>query len=132
MIAMAKFATVDEYVAAQPEPIRVVGEALLLIIDTVLPGTGGLWHGHPVWGLGEAPGKNPVCLLKAYPSYVTFGFWKGREIIDDSGRMDTSIGMAHVKLRTAADIDADLFTEWLRQARDLAIPSQDVDDTPTG
>jgi hypothetical protein len=33
--------------------------------------------------------------------------------------MDTTGGMAHVKLRTAADIDAELFTHWLTQARDL-------------
>lgn len=27
--------------------------------------------------------------------------------------------MAHVKLRTVADIDGELFTGWLDQARDL-------------
>jgi hypothetical protein len=116
---MAKFTTVDEYLTAQPEPLRAIGEKLVPIIDAVLPGAGALWQGHPVWSLGAAPGKNPVCLLKAYTSYVTFGFWKGREIIDGSGRMDTTLGMAHVKLRTTADIDADLFTGWLTQARDL-------------
>lgn len=116
---MAKFTTIDEYLAAQPEPLRTIGETLVPIIDAALPAAGALWQGHPVWSLGAAPGKNPVCLLKAYTSYVTFGFWKGREILDDSGRMDTTSGMAHVKLRTAADIDAELFTSWLTRARDL-------------
>jgi hypothetical protein len=116
---MAKYTTVEEYLAAQPEPLRAIGEQLRPIIDAVLPGAAALWQGHPVWSLGTAPGKNPVCLLKAYTSYVTFGFWKGREILDDSGRMDTTSGMAHLKLRTAADIDTDLFTNWLTQARDL-------------
>ncbi|GAA3605907.1 hypothetical protein GCM10022419_108390 [Nonomuraea rosea] len=116
---MAKFTTVDEYLAAQPEPLRAIAEKLLPIIDAVLPGAGALWQGHPVWSLGAAPGKNPVCLIKAYTSYVTFGFWKGRELVDDSGRMDTTGGMAHIKIRTAADIDAELFTAWLMQARDL-------------
>jgi hypothetical protein len=115
---MAKFTTIDEYLAAAPEPLRTIGEQLVPIIDKVLPGTGAMWQGHPVWSLGAAPGKNPVCLLKVYSSYVTFGFWKGREI-DDSGRMDTTKGMAHVKLRTVADIDADLFTDWLTRAREL-------------
>jgi hypothetical protein len=32
------------------------------------------------------PGKAPVCLLKAYTSYLTFGFWKGREIAARAGR----------------------------------------------
>lgn len=120
---MAKFTTVDEYLAAQPEPLRSIGERLVPIIDAVLPGAGALWQGHPVWSLGAAPGKQPVCLLKAYSSYVTFGFWRGREVIDDSGRMDTTRGMAHVKLRTAADIDVELFTSWLTQARDLERPA---------
>jgi hypothetical protein len=116
---MAKFATVEEYLAAQPEPLRAIGEKLVVIIHDVLPGAGALWQGHPVWSLGPAPGKNPVCLLKAYPSYVTFGFWKGRQIVDGSGRMDTTGAMAHVKLWSMADIDAELFTSWLTQARDV-------------
>jgi hypothetical protein len=116
---MAKFTTIDDYLAAQPEPLRAIGETLVPIIDAVLPEAGALWQGHPVWSLGARPGKNPVCLLKAYTSSVTFGFWKGREIIDSSGRMETTSGMAHVKLRTAADIDIDLFTGWLTQARKL-------------
>lgn len=115
---MAKL-TVDEYLSAQPEPLRAIGEALVPIIDAVLPGAGAMWQGHPVWSLGAAPGKNPVCLLKAYSSYVTFGVWRGREIVDRSGRIDTTGGMAHVKLRSLADIDAELFTDWLKQARDV-------------
>jgi hypothetical protein len=116
---MTGYATVDDYVSAQPEALRVTAEKLVALIDTVLPGRGGLWHGHPVWSLGAAPGKNPVCLVKAYPSYVTFGIWRGREITDGSGRLDTTGGMPHVKVRTPEDIDADVFTRWLDQARAL-------------
>lgn len=121
---MAKPATVEEYLAAQPEPMRAIGGVLVPMIDGVLPGAGALWQGHPVWSLGAAPGKRPVCLLKAYTSYVTFGFWRGREIADATGRMDTTSGMPHVKLRTVADIDAELFTGWLTQARDLERASE--------
>ena len=116
---MAKFTTVDEYVAGQPETLRAIGAAMVPIIEAVLPGTGALWQGHPVWSLGEKPGKKPVCLIKAYASYVTFGLWRGREITDGSGRIDTTTGMAHVKLRTLEDIDAELFTGWLKQAREI-------------
>lgn len=117
---MAKFSSVEDYLAGQAEPLAAVGLAVQPVIDAVLPGAGALWQGHPVWSLGGAPGKNPVCLLKTYSSYVTFGFWRGREIVDGSGRMDTTGGMAHVKLRTVADIDVGLFTDWLTQARALA------------
>ena len=105
-----------------PEPLREIGKRTRELIDAVLPGAGALWHGHPVWSLGPGPGKAPVCLLKAYSSYLTFGFWKGREITDPSGRMQTGQGMAHVKLRSVADIDPVLFTDWLRQLRELELP----------
>jgi hypothetical protein len=108
--------TIEEYLAKQPDVLRAIGEAMVKLIGTVLPGTGAMWQGHPVWSLGAKPGQDPVCLIKAYSSYVTFGIWKGREIRDGSGRLDTAKGMPHVKLRTADDIDTELFTDWLRQA----------------
>ena len=116
---MTKYATVDEYVAAQPEALRAIAEKLIPVIEAVLPGAGAMWHGHPVWSLGAAPGRNAVCLVKAYPSYLTFGIWQGRQITDASGRLDISGGMPHVKLRTVEDIDPQLFTEWLQQGRNL-------------
>ncbi|WP_027345752.1 DUF1801 domain-containing protein [Hamadaea tsunoensis] len=116
---MAKFSTIDEYAAAQPEDLRAVTEKMIYLIDGALPGTGALWQGHPVWSLGAAPGKQPVCLIKAYASYVTFGLWRGRELDDPDGRIDAKGGMAHVKLRGPDDIDAALFTRWLTQAAAL-------------
>jgi hypothetical protein len=116
---MTKIATVDEYVTALPTDLRAAAGKLVEIIDEVLPGTGAMWHGHPVWSLGAAPGKDPVCLIKAYPAYVTFGIWPGRDLTDESRRLDTKGGMAHVKIRSLADVDADLFTRWLTEARTL-------------
>jgi hypothetical protein len=116
---MGTFTCVEEYLASLTGPLAEAGEKTRPVIDAVLPGAGAIWHGHPVWSLGATAGKTPVCLLKAYPSYLTFGLWRGREISDPSGRLDTRKGMAHVRLRTTADVDAELFTDWLRQARDL-------------
>ena len=118
---MPKFATVTEYVHSLPENQREIAARLLDLIDDALPGTGALWHGHPVWSLGSAPGKQPVCLVKAYPAHVTFGFWRGQEIDDPSGRLEAGArGMANVKLRGTDDLDDVLFTTWLRRARELA------------
>jgi hypothetical protein len=42
-------------------------------------------------------------------------------IEDPSGRLESSGSvMAHVKLRAPADVDDELFANWLRQARRLA------------
>ena len=89
-----------------------------------LPGAGAVWHGHPVWSLGPAPGKSPVCYLKAYAGHVAFGLWRGQEIDDPSGRLTAGARtMASVKLRTAADVDAELFADWLAWSRDLERPA---------
>ncbi|MEU3621181.1 hypothetical protein BS329_07445 [Amycolatopsis coloradensis] len=118
---MAKFANVDDYLAALPEDLRTVAVALRPIVNAALPGSvEAMYHGSPTWSAGEAAGKNLVCLVKAYSSYVTFALWKGQVIDDPSGRLEASAReMAHVKLRSADDIDAELFTSWLKQARDL-------------
>ncbi|MGN9843091.1 DUF1801 domain-containing protein [Nonomuraea sp. H19] len=117
---MSKPTTVAEYAAALDQPLRDIAEKLQAIIDAALPQPGAVWHGHPVWGLGQAPGKTPVAYVKAYSSYVTFGLWRGRQISDPSGRLEPAAReMAAVKIRTLAEIDAELFTTWLRAARDL-------------
>ena len=89
------------------------------MIDAAFPGGGPTirWS-HPTWSVG----KTPVCYLKiATPKHLTFGFWKGALLRDPSGRLETSGEvMAHVKLRSLDDVDAKLFSGWVRQARALA------------
>ncbi|GLW89441.1 DUF1801 domain-containing protein [Actinokineospora globicatena] len=111
--------TVAEYNAALPADQREIADALTALIEAVLPGTGAVWHGHPVWSLGAAPGKQPVCLVKAYPRYVTFGLWRGQELADPSGLVAGSRAMASIKVTAVADIDAAQITTWLQQARAL-------------
>jgi hypothetical protein len=99
-------------------PLRAIGERIRPVIDSALPDdSGALWHGHPTWSLGDKPGQTPVCLLKAYTSYVTFGLWRGQDVTDPSGRLVAGARrMASVKLSRADDIDPALFSEWLRLA----------------
>lgn len=55
-----------------------------------------------------------------YSSYVTFGLWLGQEITDRSGCLTPGARkMASIRLSSTADVDAALFTDWLRQARTL-------------
>jgi hypothetical protein len=117
---MAKYATVTDYVTAQPQPHRETTTALLPIIEEVLPDAGAIWHGHPVWSLGPVPGKSPVCFVKAYAGHVTFGFWRGQALSDPSGRLEPGAReMASIKLRSVADVDRALLTDLLRQATSL-------------
>jgi hypothetical protein len=115
---VAKYATVDEYVAALPDPLGKVAERAPRVIDANLKGTdSAIRWAHPTWSLGKAP----VCYLKAASKDVTFGFWHGASIDDPSGRLESSGKvMAHVKLRSERDIDPKLFASWLKQAEAIA------------
>ncbi|PZF93610.1 DUF1801 domain-containing protein [Micromonospora deserti] len=110
--------TLTDHLAGLDGPLREIAEKLRTVIEAALPGaTGAVWHGHPVWGLGDTPGRTPICLVEAYGSYLTFGLWRGQEVDDPSGRLVPGARrMAAVKLRTVADVDPALFTDWLRQA----------------
>ncbi|GLX02767.1 DUF1801 domain-containing protein [Microtetraspora sp. NBRC 16547] len=114
---------ITDYLTGLDDTLREIGEKLRPVIDAALPGvSGAMWHGHPTWSLGDKPGANPICLLKAYRSYITFGLWRGQELTDSSGRLTAGARrMASVKLCTIDDIDPALFTDWLRQAHDLEL-----------
>lgn len=118
---MAKFANVDDYIDALPDSLREIALALRPIVNAALPGAiEAMYHASPTWSVGAAAGKNPVCLMKAYTSYATFALWRGQSVKDPSGRLEASSReMAHVKLRSVTDIDGELFTGWLEQARDI-------------
>jgi hypothetical protein len=113
---------IDDYIAKLDSPLREVAIAARQVIDASLGDLHGtVWHGHPVWSATEDPGTHPVCLLKAYPSYVTLGLWNGQAVADPSGRLQAGTRqMATVKLRPVDDVDHVLFGDWLRQARALA------------
>ena len=89
------------------------------VIDRNLDGAdSAIKWAHPTWSLD----KQPVCYLKGASKHVTFGFWQGASIDDPSGRLETSGKvMAHTKLRSPGDVDEQLFSDWLRQARELTL-----------
>jgi hypothetical protein len=81
---LAKYATIDEYIAAMPKPLREAADQTRAIIDKQLKGaSSGIKWSHPTWSIG----KKPVCYLKTASKHVTFGFWRGASIDDPSGRL---------------------------------------------
>jgi hypothetical protein len=116
---MGRYATVEEYIEALPEPLRDIAGGARNVIDERLDGAASaIRWAHPTWSIG----KRPVCYLKAARRHITFGFWQGASIDDPSGRLETSgTVMAHAKLRSRDDIDPELFGAWLAQARTLAL-----------
>src|SRR5205814_2380867 len=92
------------------------------VVDAELEGaSSAIKWAHPTWSIGKAP----VCYLKTASRHVTFGFWRGASIDEPSGRLETSGEvMARAKLREPGDDDPALFTDWLRQARELEFAAQ--------
>ncbi|OKJ40094.1 DUF1801 domain-containing protein [Streptomyces sp. CB01580] len=119
---MGKFAPVEEYVAGLATgPFRDIVEKLIPLIDAALPdANSAVYHQAPTWSAGEAPGKGPVCYVRAYSKYVTFGFWRGQELDDPSGRLQPGARiMGQAKLASVDEIDEKLFADWLKQAGEL-------------
>lgn len=117
---MAKIETVEAYYESLESPMKDVAEKLGTVIDSAIPESKhAMWHGSPVWSFGAAPGKQPVALIKAYPRWITFGLWRGREVDDPDGKIDTKGSMASVKYSSVEEIDSDQLTAWVQQARAL-------------
>jgi uncharacterized protein YdhG (YjbR/CyaY superfamily) len=58
--SVAKHATVDEYIAAIPEPLREVAARAREVVDAELEGaTSAIKWAHPTWSIGKAP----ICLF---------------------------------------------------------------------
>ena len=87
-----------------------------------MPHPAALYHGAPTWSSTEKPGRQPICLAKAYRSYVTLAFWRGQRL-DGTGLEPGAREMAHVKLRTAEDVDAGQIAAWAWAATALETES---------
>lgn len=121
---MAKFATIDEYLASLTDPLHAITEKTRSVIERTLPASAvsSVYHQAPTWSVGPDRGTGLVCYLKAYSKYVTFGFWHGQEINDRSGRLEPGARkMGQVKLSAVSEIDPALFENWLRQAWDIEV-----------
>lgn len=114
-------ATIDDYIAGLEAPNNIIAEALRAHLDTGLPdAVSQVWHGHPVWMIGNTP----IAGFKAYPKYVTLMLWRGQSINDDTETLAPSGSgdMATLKIADTDGFDGEALDDWLRQARELAQP----------
>jgi hypothetical protein len=124
---MARYTSVEEYLAAIPPPLRQAAEATRAAIDAAFgtgpdgsDGTVGpdartcrIRWSHPTWSVG----RTPVCYLRAASRHVTLGFWKGACLQDPAGRLESAGQvMAHVKVRSADHVDPGAIASWVKQA----------------
>lgn len=72
------------------------------------------------WAQPVFESDGPFAYVKAFPSSVNLGFWRGAELDDPDGLLEgDGDRMRHVRLRSADDIRPDAFAAFIRQAVDL-------------
>jgi hypothetical protein len=113
---MAKFETVDEYVDSLEGWRREVVSRLRDLIREAAPeATEAIKWAQPVY-----EDHGPFCYIKAFKNHVNFGFWRGADLPDPEGLIESSgKKMGHVKVGGAEEIRTDVFQEYVRAAVEL-------------
>jgi hypothetical protein len=94
------------------------------IIDAELPdATTKLYHGIPVWCVGD----QPTVGIKPAKAHVSVLFFQGQRQLDGqpadaTGKLvaSGSFEMASVKLASPEDLDENALRTWVRRAKELA------------
>ena len=93
---------------------KAIAAALRKSIDAALPkSTSKVWHGHPVWFIGE----NPVVGYSTKTTGVALLFWNGQEFGEAALTPIGKFHAAELKYADVADIDAKLLARCLKKAK---------------
>jgi hypothetical protein len=96
--------SVELYLAGLSGEPAVVAKALrAVLLGQQPPLAEEIRWGQPVYSAAGGP----VCYFRGNRAHVTFGFWRGVDLMDLSPRLESGGDrMAHMKLASTADIDA--------------------------
>jgi hypothetical protein len=82
-------------------------------IDAALPKAASkIWHGSPVWFIGE----NPVVGYHATPKYANLLFWSGQLFGDAALKPLGKFKAAQIQFTDASQIDLKTLRRWLEKA----------------
>ena len=115
-LVVATKKTVDAWMADLAPALRDVAEALR---QTVLRADPELTR--PSSGATPCMRRRVRCATWRQPGpMVSLGFFNGAALSDPGNRIEgTGKKMRHIKVRSIADIETDLYAEWVRQAVSL-------------
>ena len=107
---------VDGYVAALPVAQREIVQALRRIVREAAPHAVETWK----WAEPVYESDGPFAYIKAHRGHVSIGFWRGVEIDGGRGLLESGGDkMAHLKVRTAADIKPAALKRMVKTAVEL-------------
>ena len=105
---------IDAYAKKQKPKQKSVVDSLRKTIDAALPkATSKVWHGHPVWFIGE----NPVVGYSTKTTGVALLFWNGQEFGEPALTPIGKFHTAELKYTDEADIDSKLLARCLRKSK---------------
>ena len=104
---------IDAYSQAQRPEFRAICEELRKLISKALPKSSSkVWHGQPVWFIGE----NPVVGFKATAKSVVLLFWNGRAFDEPDLKPLGQFQVAKAEFGDVTEIDAKAVRRWLKKA----------------
>jgi len=105
---------IDAYTKKLKPKQKSIADSLRKTIDATLPkATAKVWHGHPVWFIGE----NPVVGYSMKTTGVSLLFWNGQSFGEPALTPIGKFHAAELIYADVADIDAKLLTRCLRKAK---------------
>ena len=106
-------ADITQYGARQDAQRAAICNALQNSIDALLPSASSkLWHGIPVWFVGE----NPAVGFQARKTGVMLMFWNGQHFDEPELEASGSFHMAQKAYNDVSEIDAAKLTRWVVKA----------------
>lgn len=109
-----KYATIQEFNAAQSEQERPICEKLMREINKHLPqAESKIWHGHPVWFLDE----NPTVGYSKLKTCIRLMFWSGADF-DEPG-LEPGTGKykdASARYTEVKQVDVVELKRWLEKS----------------
>jgi hypothetical protein len=108
--------TVDEYVTELAGWQGEAVSAIRQIVREAAPRASEAWK----WGQPVYEENGPLAWIKAYKSYINFGFWRGSQLSDPQGLLQgDGDRMRHVKIASLADLNRPALKRFVKEAARL-------------
>ena len=105
--------TVDEYVAGLEGWQAEAVSALRQIVRDAAPKASESWK----WGQPVYEENGPFAWLKAYKTYINFGFWRGNQLTDPKGLLlGDGDRMRHLKIASLAELNRPAVKRFVKEA----------------
>ena len=102
---------------------RAICDVLLQTIEHELPDAERkVWHAHPVWFYDG----NPVVGYHRLKDSVRLLFWSGQSFTEPGLAVEGSFKAAEARYTAPEQVDVELLSRWLAQARDIQWNYRDI------